>query len=225
MNQDEYNKMKSLSDARREEFVEKNIGRAGRTVGAIGTGAEKLSDAMGGRSERLKQFGNLASRTGKQLNAPGVAGKLSAQAREMAQTIKPLTSPMGAISLMRHINFSVDWLLAAALAAALLKDILDWIGFSLPGINEVMNFCVGITIAFALLLMGSGVKRSMVKKQVRKWLVLLGGVGCEEFFGLNLAPIETITVLVCYYLVLIDRKEAAEEARERQQAQAEAEYG
>ena len=224
MNQDEYNKIKSLSDARREEFVEKNISRAGKTVDAVGTGAEKLNSTLGGKSEKLKQFRNLASQTGKRLNMPGAAGNLSAQARKMAQTIKPLTSPTSVFSLLKHIHFSVDWLLYAALTAAVLKDILDWIGFSLPGINEVMNFCVGITIAFALLLMGSSGKRSMVKKQVKKWLVLLGGVGCEEFFGLNFLPIETITVLVCYYLVLIDRKEAAEEeAIEQQQAQAE--YG
>jgi len=173
-------------------------------------------------ARRKESAGKDAGGAGKTAGAVGTGAKnLSSQTRQIAQAIKPLTSPTGVISLLKYARFSVDWLMAVALSAALLKDILDWIGFSLPVINEVMNFCVGITIAFALLLMGSNSNRSMVKSQVKKWLTLLGGVICEEFFGLNFLPIETLTVLVCYYLVLIERKEAEEEAKERRRLQAE----
>lgn len=148
------------------------------------------------------------------------------QAKKVAKVASDLAKPWGGLSLLKYIHFSVDWLMAFAIAAAVLKDILDWIGFSLPVINEIINFSVALITTGALLLMGSDKgTQKMVKKQMKKWFVLIAGVGAEEFFGLNFLPWETIAVLVCYFLVLVERKMAAEEAKEQGQGQEQPEYG
>jgi hypothetical protein len=135
------------------------------------------------------------------------------KAKKTAGMIKTFASPFGQLSLIRQVNWLVDWMIFIAIGAAFIKDLLDWIGFSLPVINEVMNFSVAIITTLILLVLGSSrATQKAVKGMIKKWIVLLAGVLGEEIFGLNLLPIETITVAVCYWLVLYERKEAAEEA-------------
>lgn len=83
-----------------------------------------------------------------------------------------------------------------ALAAALLKDVLDlmFIG-SFPGLGTIITFCFSILIFFLLMLAGSGQNYTLTKKG----MLLLAGTAVEGIaFGLNFLPIETITVFLIY---------------------------
>jgi hypothetical protein len=113
--------------------------------------------------------------------------------------------------IFKQIHWTIDWMILLPLVLAIIKDLLDLIGFSLPGLNEVGNFCVGILTALVLVTLGSNRKHyGVIKGNLKKWFVLIIGVSIEEFFGLNFLPIETITVIICYLLVLLERLFAAE---------------
>lgn len=202
--------------------VLKGIGKASD---AAGKATVKGSEALNNGSSKLYKFGKDTKQRGKQLKTlgaqMGAAKNLSLarqnnipmgkELRDAVNIAKDFSKPFGALSYIKYIRFSVDWLLAVALGAAIIKDILDWVGFSLPAINEAMNFCVGITIMFALMLMGAERKTGkIVKGQMKKWFTLLGGVVGETFFGLNFLPIETAAVIVCYLFVLQERKQEEE---------------
>lgn len=146
---------------------------------------------------------------------------------DTARTLAKAATPLGAVSLIKHINIFSDWLFLLAALIALLKDILDLVGIgSLPAIGTVITICVSITIGFLLLLAGANEKRKLVKNVMKRLLVLAGGTLVEAVgFGLNFLPIETIMVIIIYYLVLIDRKVAAEEEkRQKQSGEMEEEY-
>ncbi|MDX9913580.1 MAG: hypothetical protein RBS77_03310 [Candidatus Moranbacteria bacterium] len=96
-----------------------------------------------------------------------------------------------------------------AVSLALFKDILDlaFIG-SLPAIGTVITFCISIAIGFILLLGGVSVsRRKVARRMTRRFLILIAGTLVEGiFFGLNFFPVETMTVLIIYWMELADRK-------------------
>ena len=97
-----------------------------------------------------------------------------------------------------------------ALGLALLKDLLDLVLIgSLPGIGSIITFIFSLAIVFLILLAGllSVVTRGVeIKSMTRIWgvikrlLVLTGGTGVEELFGLNLLPWETGTVILIMWM-------------------------
>lgn len=100
-----------------------------------------------------------------------------------------------------------------ALMAAILKDLLDYVGIgSLPAIGYVVTICVSFVIGLMVFIAGSGSKKRNRAKSLIKKLVTLGGGTIVEslLFGLNFLPIETLTVIVLYRIV---KKEKAAEAR------------
>ncbi|MFA7319281.1 MAG: hypothetical protein WC022_01655 [Parcubacteria group bacterium] len=172
-------------------------------------------DAWAGRRE-INKFKNNA----------GVQNKVREQARTMG-TLKGLAksaTPWGMFSVMRQGNIFKDWPYALALIAAILKDIFDLmevtgIGYALV---IVFTFLCSIFIAMMMLL-GGGSSTRHQQKIIRSWLILLSGTTMELIFGIDLLPIETLTVLIIYFLLLVDRKAAAEEkasARHSQEAYA-----
>ncbi len=100
-----------------------------------------------------------------------------------------------------------------ALTAAMLKDLLDFVGIgSLPAIGYVVTLCVSSVIGIMVFIAGSGSKKRNRAKSLIKKLVTLGGGTVVEslLFGLNFLPIETLTVIVLYHIV---KKEKVVEAR------------
>lgn len=148
------------------------------------------------------------------------------QLKQMAKTAKTLAgaaTPWGAFSLISQMNIFTDWLYALAMAAALVKDVLDYIGIgSLPAIGTIVTICVSLFIGLIMLLAGSGGKRKLVKGNIKRFIVLIFGTGVEAFFfGLNFFPIETATVIVIYLLVLAERKQMAKEEKQSEAMQEE----
>ena len=109
------------------------------------------------------------------------------------------------LALVKQIDWLMDWMILFPLLFAIFKDILDYVGFSLPGINEVFNLSIGGLLFLILAVLGSS-----QGKTFRKYIAGLVGVALEEIFGLNFLPIETVTVIVCFAFVLVERLEAAQ---------------
>ncbi|MDD5083867.1 MAG: hypothetical protein PHT88_02920 [Candidatus Moranbacteria bacterium] len=88
-----------------------------------------------------------------------------------------------------------------ALCVAILKDLLDlvFIG-SLPGLGTIITLCFSILIFFLLMLSGSGQRYSLAKKSL---ILLIGTLTEGVLIGINMLPIETMTVLFIYF---IDKK-------------------
>lgn len=152
-------------------------------------------------------------------------GKNKGQAAQTIKSAKNMinnATPWGLFSIMRQGNILSDWPYALALIAAILKDILDLaevtgVGYALV---IVFTFLCSIFIAMMMMLGGSSGARRQ-QKIIRSWLILLSGTTAELIFGIDLLPIETLTVCIIYFLMLVDRKEAAEEkslARNSQEA-------
>ena len=141
----------------------------------------------------------------------GETGKTANQVKNLTKS----ATPRGIISLLGSINFFSDWMYGLALFAAILKDLLDIV--EATGIGYILvvvtTFCTGIFIAMMMLL-GSFSNNSGGKKQqkiIRSWLVLFGGTIIELIPGIDFVPIETLTVIIIYVLLLSSRKQNKEE--------------
>jgi hypothetical protein len=108
-----------------------------------------------------------------------------------------------------YIDPFLDWTYGIALTAALFKDISDLTGLgSLPIIGTLITIIVWFVIWFIMFITRAGMKRMMVKFIVRKLGVLFGGTFIEFIPILNFFPTETLIVVVVFYLLLRERKEA-----------------
>ncbi len=137
---------------------------------------------------------------------------------DSGMTLAKSATPWGAAALVGYMFRTHLFVYGAALTAAVIKDFLDWIGIgSLPAIGTVITVCVGIFIFFMMLLAGSTQKFRLAKLIVRRYLLLGGSVLLEMFFGLNLVPIMTFTVLAVWFMAAAETKQAMEE-RKKQQA-------
>ena len=102
-----------------------------------------------------------------------------------------------------------DWLYIVALFLALFKDLLHLsVLGSLPAIGTVVTFIISISIGFILLATGALSKSHQLYKNFMFRIFLLGvGTLVEAFlFGLNLIPIQTITLILIYINVIFERK-------------------
>jgi hypothetical protein len=124
-----------------------------------------------------------------------------------------------ATGLMKQIDPFLDWLFGIALALAMLKDILDFVGLgSLPAIGTVITLCVSLAIGFIMLLTGSRGMAKMARGMAKRFGVLAGGTAAEMFFGINFIPIETIVVIIVFYMTLRDRAIAKEKEEKEKRA-------
>lgn len=165
------------------------------------------------KDERKKARKNLKNySTGKNR---GVAKNTINDAKKLVKA----ATPWGFLSLLFQANIISDWMYGLALVAAVFKDILDLTEFA--GITYIIiiifTFLVSIFIAMMMLLgsFSNGYGRRD-QKIIRSWLILLSGTTAELLFGVNILPIETITVLVVYALALSARKEAKEQEEKEQ---------
>lgn len=146
-----------------------------------------------------------------------------------AKNLVESMTPWGALALAFQINLG-DWMYFLALIAAVLKDILDLIEFA--GITYivviVVTFCISIFIGMMMIL-GSVMNGQgrVQQKIIRSWLTLLAGTTVEMLFGINILPIETMTVLIIWGFALSARRTASkskkrEEKEKEKQAKIEA---
>lgn len=143
--------------------------------------------------------------------ARGGIGRNVKDALNAAKNIAETATPVGAVSLLKQIDFISDMPYVSALGAALLKDLLDAIAGPTVILAIVFSILCSIFIFMMLLLAGSSGKRKSAKKFLRKILLLIGGGVADSIPGVDFFPIETLTVAVIYYLTLIERKNASKE--------------
>lgn len=121
------------------------------------------------------------------------------------------------LDTFKQVKF-LDFVYLIALVAAILKDILDLIQATGIGffIVIVFTFIFSIFIFFMILLGGILDTDSKIKFRgaMKKYLTLLFGTMAEMLFGLNFLPIETMTVIAIYIIVLKERKRARESEKQ-----------
>lgn len=94
------------------------------------------------------------------------------------------------------------WGYKFALGWAILKDLLDLVGFSLPVLSFIVATMFGVAIFISLYL--AKTNRSLF--EIRRIAIFIVGYLVEAFgFGLNFFPIEVATVLLIF---LIDKLES-----------------
>ncbi len=117
-------------------------------------------------------------------------------------------------SLSQHINPLWDWLYAIALALAILKDLVDLVGIgSLPLIGTVITILISLSLGSIMLLVGGYSKKKMARSIAKRYGTLFGGTMIEFLFGVNVLPIETLTIIIVYVLTLKERQENYQEER------------
>ena len=115
--------------------------------------------------------------------------------------------------MAKYLNPFIDWLYGIALSAALLKDILDFVGVgSLPAIGTVITLMATITIWAVMIITGSAFKAIKKRRLMMRYGVLAAGTLIEMVFGLDFLPIETFMVIYIFVSALEDRRDAKEQA-------------
>lgn len=129
------------------------------------------------------------------------------KAMDLAQDAAKIATPMGALSVLKQVDFLGDIPYALAIGAAILKDISDtvFVG-SLPGLGTVISILCSIFIFMMMLLVGAGEKRKMAMGIIKKGLVIFAGTLLEFIPGLNFVPIETVVAGMVYFMALSERK-------------------
>ncbi len=130
-------------------------------------------------------------------------------AANTARNLASAATPTGALSLLKQIDFLGDIPYAAALGAAILKDLLDlvFIG-SLPGLGTVITALCSIFIFMMMILVGAGGKKKAVNGLLKRSGLLMVGTIVEFVPGVDFFPAETVTVAAIYVLTLLERKNA-----------------
>lgn len=120
------------------------------------------------------------------------------------------------VSLAKYFNPFVDWLYGIALSAALLKDILDFVGIgSLPAIGTVITLMASITIWAVMIITGSAFKAIKKRRFIMRYGVLAAGTLIEMVFGIDFLPIETFMVIYIFVSALEDRRDTKEKSEEK----------
>jgi hypothetical protein len=140
------------------------------------------------------------------------------------QTKKGAKAAMSGISLMGQINPFVDWLFAIALMAAMLKDILDIVNTALiaaGGIGAALIFIFTLMtsaiIAVVMILTGASGKAKAARKIAKRIMILVTATLVELIPGVDILPLETVVVIVIFWLTLVERKMGS--AQEKETAQ------
>jgi len=137
--------------------------------------------------------------------------KTAKNAAEVAATGSPtaaLSLAKDAFSIFKQIDMLGDMPFFFALCAAVLKDIMNIVTFETIILPFLTSILCGIFIYMMLYLGGAGDKKKKTKKMMGKGLTILFGSLIDAIPGLDVIPIETITVLIVYVWVLFDRKNA-----------------
>jgi hypothetical protein len=134
--------------------------------------------------------------------------------KNSAQKAKQIIS---AGSLSRYIDPFIDWLFAIALMLAILKDISDILTTTLlvaGGLGEMLVFIftsfTSIFIFLIMIITGSTGNVKLAKSIIKKTLLLLATAMAEMIPIIDLLPMESILVVVVFWITLRDRRKAAQ---------------
>lgn len=134
-----------------------------------------------------------------------------------AKNLSKLATPGGIFSVLKQISFFKDIPFFCAIGAAILKDIVDSVLNLTVVFAVVASVCCSFFIFFMLLLAGASEKkeqaRGIIKLILKPLIIALGGAA-DSIPGIGFLPIESITAILIYILVLFER--AGEEAEQKQ---------
>jgi hypothetical protein len=125
-----------------------------------------------------------------------------------AKNLAIVANPAGTVSLLKQINLLSDMPYVAAMGAALLKDLLDFVTAETVVISILTSGLCSIFIFMMMLLVGSSGKKKGTNKFIKKIMFLVGGGVADSIPGIDFLPIETLTVVAIYVLELMERKNA-----------------
>jgi len=165
-----------------------------------------------------------------QQHAENLQASRASSDRDSAKNAKKkITSAINNISLLGYIDPFMDWLFGIALIFAILKDILDLINnflITAGGVGWLLimiftSFCT-IIIGLIMLLTGSSNKRTAAEKKAKgiskkiwKRILLLLGFSLVEILPvIDLLPMESIVVLVIFWMTLKERRANAQGEKE-----------
>lgn len=127
---------------------------------------------------------------------------------KVAKDLAAVATPMGAVSLLKQIDFIGDMPYVAAMGSALLKDLLDFVAAETVILSILFSALCTIFIFMMMLLVGANGKKKGASKLLSKIGVMgVGGIA-DAIPGIDFFPIETLTVVAIYVMELIERKNA-----------------
>ncbi|MDP1619833.1 MAG: hypothetical protein Q8L11_02765 [Candidatus Moranbacteria bacterium] len=155
-------------------------------------------------------------------------GSLKNSAQNIRKNVK---AAVNVVSLTAYLEPFTDWLFGIALILAIIKDIFDLVnnaliaafGIGIPLI-VVFTAIVSLAIGFIMLLTGSSGKRKTAKKiaqgLLKRFLLLVGASAIEAVPAISLLPLESLVVIIIFWLTLVERKKNAEAQKEQAAAMA-----
>lgn len=126
-------------------------------------------------------------------------------AAKTAKDLAAVATPAGALSLMKQINLMSDMPYVAAMGAALLKDLLDFVAGPTVILSVLFSILCSIFIFMMMLLVGSTGKKKGASKFLSKIGILGAGGIADSIPGIDFLPIETATVAAIYFMELVER--------------------
>jgi len=137
----------------------------------------------------------------------GGVGETAKVAKDLAE----VATPMGALSLLKQIDFIGDMPYVAAIGAAMLKDLFDLATFETVILPILFSALCGIFIFMMMLVVSSNGKKKGASKFLSKIVVLLTGGVADSIPGIDIFPAETVTCAALYIMELMERKNALKE--------------
>jgi hypothetical protein len=122
--------------------------------------------------------------------------------------LKNLITPSGIFSSLKQINLLKDIPFACALGFAILKDLLDFVLAPTVILSMLGSILCSIFIFMMLILAKASEERKTASRFITKILVIIGGGVVDSLPGIDFLPIETITIIIIYILVLSERAQA-----------------
>ena len=129
-------------------------------------------------------------------------------AANAAKNIAQATTPMGAVGLLKQMNLLTDMPYVAAMGAAMLKDLLDFVLAPTVILPILFSVICSVFIFMMLLLVGSAGKKKGASKFLKKAGILVSGGIVDSIPGVDFLPVESLTVAAIYFLTLVERKNA-----------------
>ena len=138
------------------------------------------------------------------------AVKMLKDGKNIFSAVSAFTTGKGAFSLLRQVDFLGDIPYIMAIGAAILKDLLDFLTGPTVIFAILFSILCSIFIFMMMLIVGANSKKKGMGKIFQKiGMVCVGGIA-DSIPGLDFLPIETFTVIIVYFVELVERKNTQE---------------
>lgn len=136
------------------------------------------------------------------------------------QLKKQIPGPLESFTLLKYLDPFMDWLFGIALIFAVLKDIFDIINNALVAAGGVgwlliiifTTFC-SLIIFFIMLITGASGKTKIARNIAKRIALLIATTLAEYLPAIDLLPLETLVVIIIFYMTLKERKNSAQEEK------------